>query len=368
MARRKSAAKRGCDQVYRNCDHRTVDALADGVRNLYPGYFALAMATGITSTVMHDLGHARASGILLIIDVVCFVVLCALYATRAARFRRELSADLVDPERTFAFFTFVAACNVLGVRLALDGHLAATFALALASAVAWVALSYGVPAQLVLGPRPRPVLAGVNGTWFIWVVGTQSIAIAASVLERGHGRGAERAAALAATLMWSVGVVLYLVVAGMVLVRLLLLEVRPEDLSPPYWIAMGATAITVLAAARLLQMDATPITTATRPVVTGLGVVLWAFGSWLVPLLVVFSTWRLMANRRFAYAPPLWSVVFPLGMYAAASMELGRAAQLPLIGDIGRFAGWVALGAWAIVFIAMLGRLGRTAAERHAGV
>jgi tellurite resistance protein TehA-like permease len=327
------------------------------IRDLYPGYFALVMATGITSTVVHDLGHDKTSAALLVVGIVCFAVLFVLYVARAVRYPREMLADLVDPERTFAFFTFVAACNVLGVRLALDGHLGVTFALAVASGVAWLALSYGVPAELILGPRPRPVLAGVNGTWFIWVVGTQSIAVAASVLERGHGRGTERAAALAATLMWSVAVVLYLIVAGMVLVRLLLLEVRPDDLSPPYWIAMGATAITVLAAARLLQMDATPVTEATRPVVTGLGVILWAFGTWLVPMLVVFSAWRLTANRRFVYAPPLWSVVFPLGMYAAASIELGRSARLPLVADIGRVAAWVALGAWTMVFVAMLQQL-----------
>jgi tellurite resistance protein TehA-like permease len=194
----------------------------------------------------------------------------------------------------------------------------------------------------------------VNGTWFIWVVGTQSIAVAVSTLESGHGRSAERAAALTATLMWSVGVVLYLVVATMVLTRLLLLELTPEDMSPPYWIAMGATAITVFAGAHLLQMDATPVTIATRPVVIGLAVILWAFGSWLIPLLLVFSAWRFRRSGRLAYAPPLWSVVFPLGMYAAASMAIGRAARLPLIAHIGRVASWVAVAVWALVFLAML--------------
>jgi tellurite resistance protein TehA-like permease len=332
-----------------------------GLRVLYPGYFALVMATGITSTVLLEVAQPRVSAALLVIAIVCFAVLCALYGARAVRYPRDFYADLVAPERAFAFFTFVAACNVLGVRLAVDGHRGVALALAIASGVAWTGLSYGVPARLILGPRPRPVLAGVNGTWFIWVVGTQSIAIAASVLERGQPQTSARAAALAATLLWSVGVVLYLVVATMVLVRLLLLELTPDDLSPPYWIAMGATAITVLAGARLLQMDTTPVTLATRPVVTGLAVILWAFGSWLVPMLVVFSAWRFRTAGRIGYAPPLWSVVFPLGMYAAASLELSRAAGLPLVHDIGRVAAWVAVTVWAAVFAAMLLTIGRAA-------
>lgn len=328
-----------------------------GLRHLYPGYFALVMATGIVSTVLSAVGYPWASGALLAVAGASFIVLCLLYLARAVRYPQALRADLAAPERAYAFFTFVAACNVLGVRLALDGQRTATLVLAVVSAVTWAALSYGVPAYLILGPRPRPVFAGVNGTWFIWVVGTQSIAIAAAVLEQGQPPATERAAALVATLMWSVGVMLYLIVAAIVLVRLLLLEVTPGDLSPPYWIAMGATAITVLAAARLLEMDATPVTVATREVVTGFAVILWAFGSWLVPLLVVFSVWRFRASRWFRYDPTLWSVVFPLGMYAAASLQIAGAARLPLVGEIGGVAAWVAVTAWTVVFVAMLAAL-----------
>jgi tellurite resistance protein TehA-like permease len=328
-----------------------------GLRNLYPGYFALVMATGITSTVLRLIHQPHLSAALLVIGIVCFVVLGVLYAARAVRYLPELTRDLKAPERAYAFFTFVAACCVLGVRLLADGHRPVTVALAVAAGVAWAGLSYGIPARLILGERPGPVLGGVNGTWFIWVVGTQSLAIAAAVLERGLAPSEARPAALIATLLWSVGVVLYLIVAALVLIRLLLLEVKPDDLSPPYWIAMGATAITVLAAARLLQMDTTPITIATGPMVAGLAVVLWAFGTWLVPLLVVFSVWRLRVTGGFHYAPPLWSVVFPLGMYSAASMEIGTVQHLPVVHEIGKAEAWVAVAAWAIVFIGMLHRL-----------
>ncbi len=318
------------------------------LERLYPGYFALVMATGIVSTVLSENHHPRLSGLLLGLAVVSGVALTVLYAVRLVVFPAAFVADLVAPERTFAFFTVVAACNVVGVRLGLDGHRAVTVALLVVSAAVWLPLSYAVPARLILGPRPGSVLAGVNGTWFIWVVGTQSLAVAAAVLEHRLATPQARALALVAVLMWSVGVVLYLIVAGLVLIRLLLLEVRPDDLSPPYWIAMGATAITVLAAARLLEVSPTPVTVATRPVVTGLAVMLWAFGSWLVPMLAVFTTWRYTARHvPLHYAPPLWSIVFPLGMYSTASTELGRAAHLPLLTTIGHATAWVAVLAWA---------------------
>jgi tellurite resistance protein TehA-like permease len=154
--------------------------------------------------------------------------------------------------------------------------------------------------------------------------------------------------------MWSVGVVLYLMVATLVLTRLLLLEVKPEELTPPYWVTMGATAITVLAAAKILGMAPSPPVAATSAVVQGLAVVLWAFGTWLIPLLVTFGVWRHVLNRvRLEYTPSLWSIVFPLGMYGVASMELGSVAHLPIIAAIGRTWTWVAIAAWLAVFIGL---------------
>ncbi len=53
----------------------------------------------------------------------------------------------------------------------------------------------------------------------------------------------------------------------------------------------------------------------------------------------------------------LWSIVFPLGMYAIAGMYLGRADDLPLVGAIGAAELWVAVAAWVAVFAAMLHRM-----------
>lgn len=334
------------------------------VRDLYPGYFALVMATAICSTALGEIGQPTASAVLLGVAAVGLAVLGGALGWRLVRYPRRVLADLSAPDQAFAFFTIVAACNVLGVRLAADGHRTAAAGLAVAGGLVWLTLTYTIPVRLILGPRPQPVLAGVNGTWFIWVVGTQSLAVTATVLDQPAG-GHARWTALAAVLMWSVGVVLYLVVATLVLTRLLLLEVRPADLTPPYWVTMGATAITVLASARILAMPAAPAVTATRGVVAGLGTVLWAFGTWLIPLLVAFGIWRHVRHRvRLGYVPALWSIVFPLGMYAEASMQLGTVAGLPIVEAIGRSWTWLAVAVWAVVFAAMCRHLARSALRR----
>jgi tellurite resistance protein TehA-like permease len=43
----------------------------------------------------------------------------------------------------------------------------------------------------------------------------------------------------------------------------------------------------------------------------------------------------------------LWSLVFPLGMYALASLRLSLAADFPPLSAISGVMVWVALAAWA---------------------
>src|SRR5690606_40553751 len=71
-----------------------------------------------------------------------------------------------------------------------------------------------------------------------------------------------------------------------------LYELRPQDLNPPYWVSMGACAITVLAGARIVEMVDAPMVSATRGLIGGLSVVFWAFATWLIPALVAAEIGR----------------------------------------------------------------------------
>lgn len=329
------------------------------LRQLYPGYFALVMATTTMSFAFRSAGWPRPSAVFLILAVVCFAVLAVAFAVRSIVFLREVLADLSAPDRACGFFTLAGACGVLGARIAAEGMPVAAVLLGVIGCVVWVGLSYGLLLRMVLGPRTEPVLAGVSGNWFIWVVGGQSSALAATAAATAFPEQA-RIAGPAAVLMWSVGVVLYLIIAVLVLIRLLLFEVRPHNLAPPYWTAMGAAAITVLVAAQILSMPGEAAVVALRPVAAGVAVVLWAFGTWLIPLLALFAIGkRVLGRAKLRYRPQLWSVVFPLGMYAMAGMELGRAAGIPVIESIGRAWVWVGLAAWMFVFAALLVAMAR---------
>ncbi len=119
---------------------------------------------------------------------------------------------------------------------------------------------------------------------------------------------------------------------------------------------MGATAITVLVGAQILTLPAQlPIMRATTAVVSGLTYILWAFGTWWIPLLVVFGIWRhVIRSEPVRYEAGLWSMVFPLGMYAAASILYGQSEDLTFMVRIARVEVWVAVAAWAAATLAMI--------------
>jgi tellurite resistance protein TehA-like permease len=341
---------------------RQVSRLRATVRDLTPGYFALVMASGIISVGLRQHDRVVLSTLLLGVCGTAFVVLLALNVWRFVAYRHAVRSDFNDPARGFGFFTFIAGGNVLGVRLAMDGHhVVAGFLLAVGF-LAWLVLGYVVPWTSVLGRAERPVLTKANGTWFIWVVAAQSVAASAAGLQPALP-ALRDALAVTAAFSWSVGLVLYASVGMMVSARLLIYELKPTDLTPPYWVAMGAGAITVLAGARIVEMVDTPMVEAVRGLVAGVSVSIWLFGSWLIPVLVAAGWWRHHTHRvPLTYEPSLWSMVFPLGMYAVAATYLAQADDLPLVGAVGAVGIWVALVVWSIVLVAMLLSIYRAAA------
>jgi tellurite resistance protein TehA-like permease len=328
--------------------------IAQAARATGPASFAMVMATGIVSAGMRQVGQAQLAGALLAVALAGFAVLIAVSAWRAATCPDLVRADLSTPDRAFTSFALVAAANLLAVRLQQDGHRSAALALAAVGLLAWLALSYVVPTVLAVRVPQRPVITDVNGTWYLWVVGTQSVAIAAASLRPEWLRPSGLTGYLA-VIAWSAGAVLYLVVTAVVLARLLLAGIREDEPVAPYWISMGAASISVFAAARILQLTGSPLVAAVRPAITGLAVMFWAFATWLIPLLLVLGISRGLRGRaRQRYHAGLWVIVFPLGMYGIAGLDLGAAADLRVIHDIGAMAVWPAAAAWGLTFIAML--------------
>lgn len=342
-------------------------ASASELERLSPGYFAFVMGTGIVSIGLHRTGFEGPSLVLLGIAAVGYLVLWALYLWRAVSYRQAMLADMRAPEIAFAYFTVVAATDVLAVRLISAGFVAVAVPLVVLGAVLWFVFGYLLPWQVLMTRDGRPILARTNGTWFIWAVASQSVAVALTTV-MPVVTGGQVLIGLIAVLSWSVGVVLYAGIAILVLLRIVHFGITPREFEPPYWVAMGALAIAVVAGSNIVEMGSTPMIDATRALIASTVAVFWTFCLWLLPMLVGAGFWRHVVHRvPLTYVPTYWSIVFPVGMFAVASINLARVDALPVVQVIGEVALGVAVVVWAVVFVAMLRHVARALGRRRAG-
>lgn len=325
----------------------------DAIRDLPPASFAFVMASGITALGFRIIEQDFISLTLFYCALVGAFLLTVATIWRLARHPASVIDDAKNPTKTFGFFTIVAAANVVGSYLSSTDYAAVSIALFIFAALVWLVLTYLLPSLVLFGRGEHSVMSDVNGSWFLWVVGTQSVSTVCAITAPSFHPELLGSVAVA---LWGVGIALYLLVATLVTLRMLINANSPTNLSPTYWIYMGATAISVLAGSRILLLpDDLPIMATTGSFVSGMSYLLWALGLWWIPLLITFGIWRHVVRRApLKYEAALWSIVFPLGMYSVASMFYGVEKDLALMTGIGHVGIWVSGVVWLLSTIAML--------------
>ncbi|WP_297692659.1 tellurite resistance/C4-dicarboxylate transporter family protein [Phenylobacterium sp.] len=322
--------------------------------DLYPGSFALVMATGIISNTLWLEGFAVLSRALFAVVLAAYPSLCALMAVRLVRHWPKLWADLVNPRLVFAFFTLVAASDVFGVGLDLRGYAGAAAALWVFALVVWTLLVYVSFGVLTF----RNTAQGANvvhGGWLIAIVGTQSLVILGARIIPEQGALAPSLFVLI-HMLWGVGLAFYGIFITLFCYRIFFFEVGPEDVTPLLWVVMGAAAISTNAGSMLiLTRSGVPFLVSMRPFIDGVTLIMWIWATWWIPMLVLFGLWKHGLKRvPLSYTPMLWSLVFPLGMYALASLRLGLAAEFAPLRRLAETMVWVALAAWALTAIGLV--------------
>src|SRR5690606_34271043 len=187
------------------------------------------------------------------------------------------------------FFTMVAASGVLGceVLLLADNERLALF-LWFVAVVLWLVLTYGIFTALIIRQGKPTLDRGIHGGWLLVVVATQSIAVLSALLAARTGTAFRLQLDSLALSLWLCGGMLYIWIATLVFYRCVLPPVGPGGLTRPYWIGMGAMALSTLAGALLSinPLDA-PFLQPLRPFISGFTLSSWAAGTWWIPLLII---------------------------------------------------------------------------------
>ena len=279
----------------------TNSKLGEAIADLFPGYFALVMATGIVSISAHLLGMAVIAWPLVFVNIVAYIVLSVLLLIRIIRFFPRVLSDLGDHVRGPGFFTVVAGTCVLGSQLVIvAGQFQAAAVLWFVGLGLWVLTMYAFFTAITIKESKPELVKGINGAWLLAAVATQSISVLGTLLASQFA--AYREPLLFFTLcMFLIGCMLYLLLITLIFYRFTFLDLTTASLTPPYWINMGAVAITTLAGARLiLAVGEWSFLAEILPFLKGFTLFFWASGSWWIPLLLILGAWRVLVGPRRA--------------------------------------------------------------------
>jgi tellurite resistance protein TehA-like permease len=332
---------------------------SDALAGMHPAIFAMAMATGIVSIAAHLVGIECLAVAFFAMNLVVYPTLWVLTLVRIARHRDRVVADLLHHGRSVGYFTTVAATCVLGTQFLLIAEaVGAAVVFWIAGVVLYAVMTYAIFTLLTVKPDKPALAEGINGGWLVAVVAAQSVASLGALLAPRFPHYGEYALFFSLS-MWLGGGMLYIWIIGLIFYRYTFFPMAPADLAPPYWVNMGAAAISALAGATLVSAEAySPVLRQVLPFVRGLTVLWWATATWWLPMLFILALWR-HVYRKFPlrYDSLYWGAVFPLGMYAASTVRLSKALNAPFLMAVPRVFIYVALSAWGATMFGLVMRL-----------
>src|SRR5262249_16191645 len=141
--------------------------------------------------------------------------------------------------------------------------------------------------------RQKPTLAeGINGAWLVAVVAMQSVAVLGAQVAPQFGAW-EGHVVFFCLFIFLGGFMLYSCILSLIFYRSLSFLLQPSNLAPPYWINMGAAAISTLAGTFLITAaPSSPVVRQILPFVRGFTLFWWSTATWWIPMLLILGVWR----------------------------------------------------------------------------
>lgn len=329
------------------------------LEKLHPSFFSLVMATGIISIGASLNGLPRIGETLFVLNFIFYFLCWLILVLRIYFFKNTLIQELQSSIKTPGFFSIVAATGILSVQCYFYFNIVwlhnfLFFFLILL----WSASIYPLFVLITINKNKSNIQDGMNGGWLLAVVATQSLVVFGMKLFANTQ--SSEILHLFLLSLWLFGVMLYIWIITLVFYRYFFFNFSPTDLMPPYWINMGAMAISTLAGVNLLKgIESVEVLVLFIPFIRGITILCWATAMWWIPMLFLFGFWRHFVSRvAFTYSSLYWALVFPLGMFSVATLNLNEQffhiRELQLLGNVFFVFGLVA---WSFNFFGLGSRI-----------
>ena len=340
--------------------------LREVVRQFTPNWFGVTMGTGILALALNQLPLAipylhQLAAALWLLNIGLFLLFSLLYATRWVLFFHEARRIFGHSVMSMFFGTIP-----MGLATIINGFLAFGIprwggaAVTIAEALWWVdmvmALVCGVVIPFLMFTRQDHSLEKMTAIWLLPVVAAEVTAASAGQLVPHL---ADPAAALHILVMgyalWAFSVPIAMSMLVILLLRLVTHKLPHRDMAASGWLALGPLGTGALALL-LLGADAPRVFQAAGmagvgAVAQGLGIIggvaMWGYGAWWMLIAVITTARYLHTGMPFNLG--WWGFTFPIGVYAVATLALGRQTNIAFFSSLGTALVVVLTVLWVVI-------------------
>lgn len=290
-------------------------------------WFTPAMATIMIASASQLYGYERVVPYFFITSLAIFFSVVIFKTLQTILFYKDALEELFNPEKTLYFFTIVVAVNLVGMCFSRIFHLYTTANIFWYVAIAlWLGISLFTFSILFLNQKSedRKFEDVFHGGWFFATAGTQSTALL-GVIVAEHATRYVTFIHVFSFALWSIGASLYIVFMALIILRLVFYRIDSNTVLSPYWMNVGAAAITAITGIVLhqhIQGTGGPFGDF-LPFLKGISLLFWSFGLWWMPFLIILAIRKLAYSEEgLAFTVGYWEVAFALGLYANSTIQL----------------------------------------------
>lgn len=343
----------------------------DVVRQFTPNWFTVVMGTGVVALTLDRLPatHALLAPVplgLWLASVVLFATFCLVYGARWI-FYFDGARRIFGHSTVSMFFGAIpmALATLLNGLLIFGPPYLGAETVQIALPLWWfdvaLALICAVAIPYLMFTRQEHRIDQMTAVWLLPVVTAEVVAVSGGLLAPAlSGESQQLAVIVTSFVLWGVSVPLALSILAILVLRMALHNLPPREMAASSWLSLGplgtgALGLLVLGQAGGPILAAGGFAGAPEILrITGLigALILWGYGAWWFLLSLAVTVRYLRAGVPFNLG--WWGYIFPLGVYALATLRIGEVTALSGFAWLG--AGLVGLLTllWLIVSVRTL--------------
>jgi len=290
-------------------------------------WFTAVMATIMIASISQWYGYEGVVPYFFIASLAIFFSVVVFKTVQTVLFYKDALEEMLNPEKTLHFFTIVGAVSFVGICFSRIFHFYTTANIFWYVSIGlWLGISLSTFSILFLNRKAgeRKIEDILHGGWFFATVGTQSTALL-GVIVAEHAIRHVIFIQVFSFALWSVGASLYLVFMALLVLRLMFYRFDSNTVLSPYWMNIGAAAVTTITGTVLyqhIQAVGGPFADF-LPFLKGISLLFWSFGLWWIPFLIILAMRKLIySGEGLAFTVGYWEIAFALGLYADSTIHM----------------------------------------------